>query len=66
MKPGDLIKLPKGTVNHWKLKTDLGVLIAKLPRSDILEYDWKVFIDGRYLELGRQIENSGEVINESR
>lgn len=66
MKPGDLIKLPKGTVSHWKLKTNLGVLVAKIPRSDTLEYDWKVFIDGRYLELGRQIENSGEVINESR
>lgn len=66
MKVGDLVKLPKGAVNHWRLKTDLGVLIAKLPRADVLEYDWKVFIDGRYLELGRQIENSGEIINESR
>ena len=62
MKVGDLIKLPKGTVNHWKLKTDLGVLITKLPRADMQEYDWKVLIGGRYLELGRQIEQSAEVI----
>jgi len=66
VKVGDLVKLPKGTVRHWKLKTNLGVLIAKLPRADVLEYDWKVFIDGRYLELGRQIENSGEIVNEGR
>ena len=62
MKVGDLIKLPAGTVNHWKLKTDLGVLITKLPRADMQEYDWKVLIGGRYLELGRQIEQSAEVI----
>ena len=62
MKVGDLIKLPKGTVNYWKLKTDLGVLITKLPRADMQEYDWKVLIGGRYLELGRQIEQSAEVI----
>lgn len=66
MNAGDLIKLPPGTVRHWKLKTDLGVLVAKLPRMDELEYDWKVFVDGRYLELGRQIERSAEVVNESR
>ena len=66
MNAGDLIKLPPGTVRHWGLKTDLGVLIAKLPRMDELEYDWKVFVDGRYLELGRQIERSAEVINASR
>lgn len=66
MNPGDLIKLPLGTVRHWGLKTNLGVLIAKLPRMDELEYDWKVFVDGRYLELGRQIERSAEVINAGR
>ena len=49
-------------MTHWELKTDVGVLAAKLPRTDVLEYDWKVFIDGRYLELGRQLEDSGEVL----
>ena len=34
MKAGDLVRLPAGTVRHWGLKTDLGVLIAKLPRMD--------------------------------
>ena len=66
MKAGDLVRLPAGTVRHWGLKTDLGVLIAKLPRMDELEYDWRVFVDGRYLELGRQIEHSAEVINAGR
>jgi hypothetical protein len=41
-------------------------LVEKLPRMDRLEYDWKVLVDGRYIELGRQIEQSSEVINESR
>ena len=66
MKVGDLVRVPIGTVTHWELKTDVGVLVAKLPRADVLEYDWKLFIDGRYLELGRQLEDSGEVLSESR
>jgi hypothetical protein len=41
-------------------------LIAKLPRNDRLEYDWKVLVDGRYINLGRQIENDPEVLSESR
>jgi len=66
MKVGDLIKLQSGTRNHWGLPTGIALLVKKLPRNDIHEYNWKVLVDGRYIELGRQIEQSSEVINESR
>ena len=66
MKVGDLIKLPDGCRNHWELPTGIAILIEKLPRADRLEYDWKVLVDGKYIELGRQIEQSSEVVNESR
>tara|TARA_Y100001938_G_C8083588_1_gene430586 strand:+ start:831 stop:1031 length:201 start_codon:yes stop_codon:yes gene_type:complete len=66
MKVGDLVRLQSGTRSHWGLPTGVALLIEKLPRNDRLEYDWKVLVDGRYIELGRQIEGSSEVINESR
>ena len=66
MKVGDLVRLQSGTRSHWGLPTGVALLIEKLPRNDRLEYDWKVLVDGQYIELGRQIEGSSEVINESR
>ena len=67
MKVGDMIKLQSGTRRHWGLRTGVVMLLEKLPRADALEYDWKVLTEtGRTIELGRQIEGSSEVINESR
>ena len=66
MKVGDMIRLQSGTRNHWGLRTGVVVLMEKLPRADTLEYDWKVLTEtGRTIELGRQIENSSELINAS-
>ena len=65
MKVGDMIKLPYGCRYHWELPTGVALLIAKLPRNDDLEYDWRVFVDGRHIELGRIIENDSEVLSES-
>ena len=67
MNVGDLIRLQSGTTRHWGLRTGVVVLMEKLPREDALEYDWKVLTEtGRTIELGRQIECSSELINESR
>jgi hypothetical protein len=66
MKVGDLVKLQRGTRNHWGLTTGIALLLEKLPRNDRLEYDWRVLVDGRSIELGRQLEQSSEVLNESR
>jgi len=66
VKVGDLIKLQSGTRRHWGLRTGVVVLVEKLPREDTLEYDWKVLTEtGRAIELGRQIEGSSELVNES-
>ena len=66
MKIGDLIQLQRGTRKHWDLPTGVALLVEKLPRNDCLEYDWKVLVDGRYIELGRQLEGSSEMLSESR
>ena len=66
MKVGDLVQLQDGTRMHWGLPTGIALLTEKLPRNDSLEYDWKVLVDGRYIELGRQLEQSSEIISESR
>ena len=66
MKVGDLIQLQRGTRRAWDLPTGVALLVEKLPRNDYLEYDWKVLTDGRYVELGRQIEDSSEILSESR
>jgi hypothetical protein len=66
MKVGDLVKLQRGTRNHWGLPTGIALLLEKLPRNDRLEYDWRVLVDGRSIELGRQLEQSSEVLNEAR
>lgn len=66
MKVGDLVQLQEGTRNHWGLPTGVALLAEKLPRNDYLEYDWRVIVDGRAIELGRQLEQSAEVISESR
>ena len=66
MKVGDLVKLQSGTRRHWELPTGIALLVEKVSRNDRLEYDWKVLVDGRYIELGRQLEQSSEVLSESR
>ena len=63
MKIGDMILLPTGTSRHFDLTNPAAVLIAKVPRSDYLEYGWLAFASGRFIRLGRQIEQSCEVVN---
>ena len=66
MKVGDLVKLAPGARDVWGLPTGVALLVEKMPRNDRLEYDWRVFVDGRSIELGRQMERYLEVVNESR
>jgi len=66
MKVGDIINLPPGCCKHWGLPTGIALLIRKLPRADWLEYDWELLVDGRIIPLGRQIEQSSEILSESR
>ena len=66
MKVGDLVRLSPGTRWHFDLLTDIALLVEKVPRPDYLQYDWKVLADGKYIELGRQLEGNAEGISESR
>ena len=66
MKVGDLVRLSRGVGNHFDLESYVAILVKKLPRSDSYEYDWLVMTDGKYIALGRQIEQSARLLNESR
>ena len=66
MKVGSVVKLARGVYNHFGLESFIAVLVEKIPRKDHLEYDWLVLTDGRLIELGRQIEQSAELISEGR
>ena len=66
MKVGSVVKLARGVYNHFGLESFVAVLVEKLPREDSLEYDWLVLTDGRLIELGRQIEQSAELISEGQ
>ena len=66
MKVGDLIRLSRGVGNHFELKSYVATLVKKLPRDDSYEYDWLVMTDGRYIALGRQIEQNARILSESR
>jgi len=64
MKVGNLVQLQNGTRMHWDLPTGVALLAEKLPRNDYLEYDWRVIVDGRSIELGRQLEQSAVTVSE--
>jgi len=66
MKAGDLIALSSGSMIHFRLNSEAATLIRKIPRGDALEYDWLMLADGRLIVLGRQIEDSAEVLSEHR
>ena len=66
MKVGDLITLSAGPRQHFKITSKTALLVKKLPRSDRYEYDWLVLADGRFIGLGRQLEDSEKILSESR
>ena len=63
MKVGDIIKLTVGITGAHNLVSNVAILWRRLPRKDYLEYDWEVFVDNKFIMLGRQIEDSAEVLN---
>ncbi len=66
MKAGNIVKLARGVYNHFGLESFIAVLVEKIPREDDLEYDWLVLTDGRLIELGRQLEQSAELISKGQ
>ena len=63
MKVGDLIKLPQVFREQWGLTSKYGLLTEKIPRTDYLQFDWKIFVDNRYVTAGRQIEDAAFLEN---
>ena len=58
MKVGDLILLPQGHREQWGLTSLYGLLTEKTPRTDYLQYDWKILVDNRYVTVSSQIEDA--------
>jgi len=63
VKVGDLILLPQGYREQWGLTSLYGLLTEKIPRTDYLQFDWKIFVDNRYVTAGRQIEDAAFLEN---
>lgn len=53
---GDLIRLPVGFCSFYDI-SDVAVIVGKKERSDQIEFDWEVLVDGQRLLLGRQAES---------
>ena len=62
MKAGDLIKVGHGAVTAFDLDSPFVILLDRVPRTDYLEYDWKCLAGSRQVMMGRQIEDSCDVI----
>ena len=58
MKVGDFILLPQVFREQWGLTSLYGLLTEKTPRTDYLQYDWKILVDNRYVTASRQIEDA--------
>ena len=63
MQVGDMIMLGSGPIHHFELTNPVAVLVSKISRPDYLEYAWLAFASGRFIRLGRQIEESCEVLS---
>ena len=63
MKVGDLILLNRGAVQALELASPYAMLLEKVSRPDVYEYDWLCLVGDRKVMVGRQVEQTAEVVN---
>jgi len=66
MKVGDVIRIPSGARNAFKLKSDIAIVVGTVPREDVYPDDFEVMVDGIIHVMGHQLEDNAEVLNEGR
>jgi hypothetical protein len=62
MKVGDVIRIPSGARNAFKLKTDVAIVVGTVPREDDYPDDFEVLVDGLIYAMGFQLEDNAEVL----
>jgi hypothetical protein len=66
VKVGDVIRIPAGARKSFKMKSGIGVVVGTLPREDHYPNDFEVMVDGLVHAMGFTLQDSAEVISESR
>lgn len=65
MKPGDVIRIPKGSKRAFNTKSDVGIVISTRTRGDSWPDDFNIMVDSIVHAMGFQIEKDIEIICES-
>tara|TARA_R110002060_G_scaffold4017_2_gene6250 strand:- start:264 stop:458 length:195 start_codon:yes stop_codon:yes gene_type:complete len=64
MKIGDVIRIPAGAHQAFRMKSDVGMIVGTIPRDDKYPDDLEVLVDGIIHAMGFQMKT--EVLSEGR
>jgi len=56
MKVGDVVRIPAGARDAFRMRSDVGMIVGKIPRKDKYPDDLEVLVDGIIHALGFQIK----------
>ena len=62
MKVGDVIRIPAGARQAFRMKSDVGLIVGTTPRDDKYPDDLEVLVDGIIHAMGFQMKT--EVLSE--
>jgi hypothetical protein len=67
MKVGDVIRIPAGARQAFRMKSDIGMIVGMIPREDKYPDDLEVLVDGIVHAMGFQVKVDplAEVISEA-
>jgi len=63
MKVGDVIRIPSGARQAFRMKSKVGMIVGTIPRDDKYPDDLEVLVDGIIHAMGFQMK--AEVLSES-
>jgi|TARA_E500000331_G_C16963813_1_gene586172 hypothetical protein len=66
MKPGDVIRIPKGARDAFRIRSEVGIVVGSISREDQYPEDLEILADGIVHAMGFQIMSNpeAEVIND--
>ncbi len=67
MKVGDVIRIPAGARQAFRMKSDIGMIVGMIPRDDKYTDDLEVLVDGIIHAMGFQVKVDplAEVLSEA-
>ena len=66
MKVGDLIRINSLAFRVYGLRSNVGLIVETISSGADYPPDYEILVDGRKVLVGYAIQDSAEVINESR